>query len=225
MFAYWTSHGWVGPCDLQMGPISVGSRPSIMAEQSTNGSVTIGWEGADGNLWEAYSASPPSCSGWTGPRSLGDGPLGSVPSLLTQAPGGGQYIDSGWVGNGGGKNLWWREGGNGIYNLGMGPLNSPPTVTQYPYPENEYYDAFWAGIDGNLWWGAWSWDPIQGISLLPLFPLAIGGRPLGSAPGAVYAQGVDQWYVVWEGTHGGLWEATNNDTVWILRQVDPSGTI
>lgn len=70
----------------------------------------------------------------------------------------------------------------------------------------------WAGTDGNLAMGAWDWDPIEGISVLPIYPADLGMGPLGSAPGAAYAEGVDEWFVVWEGTHGGLWEATNHGT-------------
>lgn len=222
--------GWHGPCDLGMGPIP--GRPSIMSTAVTGGTVfTVAWKGADGNLWYADSpaAANPGCSGWAGPYSLGDGTLGSVPSIT--GPVGGQYLDAAWTGSAGGPRLWWREGGNGLHDLGMGPLNSPPSVIQATYlgsPPPENYQAFWAGTDGALWDGIWSYDPNGGISVATGSPGRLGFGPLGSAPSAAYDSDVTI-HVVWQGTNYGLWEATANlldiGSPWSLHQVEPAGSL
>jgi hypothetical protein len=208
--AYDSSGGWVGPCDLGMGPLPLGQRPSIMSDQS--GVLTIGWQGGNNALWYAYSTPNPTCSGWSGPHSLGDGPLGSVPSLY--GPAGGQYLSAAWTGNGA-QDLWYTTAG-GLYNLDCGPLGSPPALSGYFYPG--HYMAFWAGQNQQLWFTEIDNNGMYPVSTCS--PGTVGGTgptslkvgPLETAP-SVGWNGNDTpsgqtWFVVWQGADNGLWELT-----------------
>jgi hypothetical protein len=213
--AYEPSGGkWVGPCNLGMGPLPVGGRPSIMSDQS--GGLTIGWQGGNNALWYAYSTvdNDPTCSNWSGPHSLGDGPLGSVPSLF--GPAGGQYLSAVWTGTGA-QDLWYTTGG-GLYNLYCGPLGSAPAITSFPYPS--HYDVFWAGQNQQLWY-----TQIDNSGLYPVStcspgtissgnpgPSSLTVGPLETAPSVAF-NGNDTvsgqtWYIVWMGADNGLWELT-----------------
>jgi hypothetical protein len=198
-FGYDTN-GWHGPCRLGMGPIPAGSRPSIMSDQS--GVLTVAWKGANNALWYAYSTQNPSCRGWSGPHSAGDGPLGSVPSAY--GPAGGKYLTATWAGTSPKQSLWYHVAGS-LYDMGDGPLGSPPSLTGYPYPS--HFMAFWAGQDRALWYAEIS-TVLASPSDSPAIRLGYG--PLGSAPSAAW-NGNDtvsgqSWYIVWKGTNNGLWE-------------------
>jgi hypothetical protein len=202
-------NGWHGPCRLGMGPIPAGSRPSIEAAQaSPPGALTVSWKGANNALWYAYTTAGPQCNGWAGPYSLGDGPLGSVPS--TFGPGGGAYQQTVWTGTGPQYDLWDYVAG-GLYNLGGGPLGSPPSITEYPYPS--HYMVFWAGTNRQLWYSQIDNNGSSGP--VATTPASIGGGPLGGAPTAAFngANTPDGsiWDIVWQGEDNGLWELSFQD--------------
>jgi hypothetical protein len=187
-----------------MGTIPTSNVPSISAAQNSGTQLTIAWRGGDGDLWEASSPDNGSCTGWSAPHNLGGGPLGSNPSSF--GPASGEDIQAAWTGTSPGNNLYYYLGG-GLWNLGDGPLGSQPSLSEFPYPG--HYQAWWAGQDANLWTAQIDDNGVDGYPDASKAVKWDTGQ-MASAPSATWngadTESGNAWYVVWQGTDGGLWE-------------------
>jgi hypothetical protein len=189
---------------VEMG--TLGSAPAAGVDAA--GNTYVFWQGADGNLWEAYW----DRTQWAGPHNLGMGQLGSQPAVaISNPPGQPPYASVFWKGADG--NLWGAAGnaqpGRGGLshgsNMGMGTLGSAPTAG---VDVNGNVYVYWKGNDGDLWGTVVSNNvPGDGQNL--------GMGQLGSQPAvAIHTQDPADpahsaifAFVFWKGADGNLWEA------------------
>jgi hypothetical protein len=199
--AWTTAGGWSAPTQVGMGPL--GSQPTATSWGNSSGTTEIDvfWQGADGNLWRGYYEV--ATGKWTGPSSLGMGPLGSAPTAAAQA---GAQIQVFWKGRD--NSLWEADtsGGakwTGPTSHGMGPLGSAPAAGAFS-PGAE--DVFWEGTNAKLWQGSWNGSSWTG-------PTGAGLGPMGSAP-TVAVPSSSEEDIFWVGTDSNIWEAQYVNRTW-----------
>lgn len=208
-----TPQGWIGPTKIGMGPL--GSQPTAASIPNASGvaEIDVFWMGTNAALWHAEYLT--STGKWTGPFSLGMGPLGSAPTATEQQTSAGTQIQVFWKGTN--SALWEGDtsGGatwSGPTSHGMGPLGSAPAAASLSYGKEI---VFWAGTTTTLWQGDWDSTTWNGAQLDG--PTSVGFGPMGSAP-TVAAQQPDGWDVFWIGTDSNLWEATSQGGAWTGEQ-------
>lgn len=188
---------WYGPQQLAPGG-SLASDPAPVSLDE-NGYLDVFWRGADDNLWDVTYR-----GGWSAPRNLGMGPLGSQAEAVDYQPG---SVDIAWAGTD--QNIWYAvqtpSGLAGPATGGDGPLGSYPELAS---GRSGDADLFWHGSDGRAWYasqsggGGWS-----GYHALPSGG-SIGSQPVpaASSPGMLD--------VFWRGLDGGLWHAWGYNSGW-----------
>lgn len=172
-----------------------GTGPTV--EVAPNGVQATYWRGTDANLWVAVWDG----TKWTGPASLGMGPMASEP---TAGGANGQNFVY-WKGTDGAMREGWFDGTkwNGPLTVFNTKLNSDPAVAVAP---SGHHWIFWKGNNGHLFvlhWTGTTWDG----------PTDIGMGTLGSHPGAS-VNASEHPYVYWKGLDGGLWQAFFDGTKW-----------
>jgi uncharacterized protein YvpB len=148
------------------------------------GYIDVFWKGTDGNLWHAWYL-----GGWSGPQSLGDGPLAGAPQPVSAGYG---HIDVFWRGT---DSALWEA----VYSVGWsGPIGLGGSMSGDPAPTSPLLgniEVVYVGADGLLWHD----DYVDGWS----GPADLGDGP-ATQPSAV-SWGSGHSEVFWEGTDAGLW--------------------
>lgn len=163
------SGAWNGPRGLGEGQL--GSAPTAFSAGNSAGTANIDayWEGTGPgyDIWTGGTGGGPS-AGFSGPSSIGKGPLGSAPSVDLLEPSGQENLF--WRGTNGA--LWQAttsgSGWAGPTQRGFGPLDSAPTAAAV-WPAEQ--DVFWIGPSG-LWEatdedGTWSGPVGPGAMAVP----------------------------------------------------------
>ena len=197
---------WTGPTKLGFGPL--GSRPSATSWGTTgNGEVDVFWEGTDRNIWEAFESA--SATVYTGPLSIGMGPLGSAPAASAPFFGTGEQ-DVYWKGTDSG--LWYAFFSSGAWHgpfaASVGSLAGPPTADVQSLGSTFQYNVYWEGSDAALWTVRSITIEYPGLIAASWSrPFFLGMGALGSTPAATNNDDLSTSYVFWQGTDRALWFA------------------
>jgi polyvinyl alcohol dehydrogenase (cytochrome) len=226
LYEIWYSYGtgqWYGPEDLTaaLGVPSSGylaSAPTVVFTPD-GGQQLVFWQGANGDLWEAwytYALSSWNVQDLTSARGLaGAGTVASRPSV-SFTPGGGQQLVF-WQGSN--HDLWeawytvalstWysQDLSTGLLGgAGAGTLASAPTVILTPGGGQQL--TFWQGTNNDVWeaWytvATYTWN-VQDLTAAR-FP---GAAAVASAPDVLLTPDAGQQLLFYQaaGT-GDLWEA------------------
>jgi hypothetical protein len=182
------------------------------------GQQLVFWEGANGDLWEAWYSE--AANVWqvqdltSAQRLSGSGTVATAPTV-TFTPGGGQQLVF-WEGSN--HDLWeawysvsshvWQSQDLSLAQLsgrGAGTVASAPSVLLTAGGGQQL--VYWEGTNGHLWEAWYSvsshlWQ-VQDLSAAQ-FPSAAA---ISSAPDVILTPSQSQQLVFYEGASGDLWEA------------------
>ncbi len=197
--------GWNPPQELtleeQFGTSGLVTGAGTSPASPGSGWVDTFWKGTDNNLWHTWTFDGGKT--YSGPFSLGSGPLGGSPHAVSSSPG---HLDVFWRGKDNG--LWHNWYSSAAGWSGPQSLGAAGSLAGDPYPvvfKPTGIDVFWKGTDGNLW-HRWYSSQLGWAG-----PASLGYGPLGSDPHPV-ALGTDSLNVFWEGADRNLWFARYDDT-------------
>jgi len=182
---------WTSPADMGGNPVSA---PYPIT--TGGGNLHVFFKGSDSNLWNLWYTSG---VGWSGPASLGDGPLGGSPVAIGQTNG---VIDVFWQGTN--LALWhaWYVGAwYGPASFGGSVATTPATTIS----GTNTLQVYWGATNSTLWsiyyTGTWNG------------PLQVENGPLGGSPDIVgYPSGALDLF--WPGDDRGLWHAWWTGSSW-----------
>jgi len=225
-----STHVWnTGATSLGYGPL--GSEPSVAIDQ-TDGMVGptylyVMWEGSDSNLWMAVgtiaapTSAPDTISWQVGATSIGQGPLGSAPSVVfnsdtANANTGVDGLWAFWKGSDG--NLWTVH--DATYTPSTGATTWPTSPTVIPgmatlgSAPSAGSDAagdvyvYWQGSGNNTHvWEAW-YNNTAATPVWTTSPIDLGGITGNTgSPASLTVLPAGQQYLFWQGMDGNLYFA------------------